>query len=338
MKALTQRQQNILCCIIQRYVETATPVASKHLVKSYQMDCSSATVRNEMVNLEKMGYISQPHTSAGRIPTDRGYRFYVDSLMKWEHLDSQTMKSIKEPMINAKGDMNLILEAASQILGKISKELSVVLTPWISWGIFDRLELIALTMTKILVVIHVQSRLVKTVIIEVDSDLETKDLEKTAQLLNERLHGLTLEEIKNTIGLRLHDVRKVNRSLLNQVMDSASFLFDFSEPLDIHTCGTQNIISQPEFTDTNMLEHILSLIDDRRDLIDLFHRKTKRIEVTIGRENADEKLQSFTIVRSSYTRGRDVGTLGIIGPIRMHYQAILPLVDCMTKTMSKLLS
>lgn len=338
MSELKTRQKSVLRCIVQSYIETASPVGSNLLVKKHRLDCSPATIRNEMANLVAMGYIKQPHTSAGRVPTDEGYRFYVDCLMKRERLSPRERQEIRGRMEKARGDVSLILEEASRILGKISKELGVVFTPWVSWGIFDRLELIGLSQRKVLVVIHVRSRLVKTVILEVESDLEQGDLGKTAAVLNERFSGLTLEEIQRTISDRIRDVRRGNPALVRCVAESASDLFNFSEPLEVHTCGTQNILAQPEFSDVSMLERILTLIDDRRDLVHLFQRKVGETGVAIGRENKDKRLNSFTVIAACYRRGRDVGNLGVIGPTRMRYRKILPLVDYVARTMSQFLS
>lgn len=333
------RQKSVLRSIVRTYIDEASPVGSHHLVKKYRLNYSPATIRNEMANLENMGYIERPHASAGRIPTDRGYRFYVGSLMKQEKLSRQEHERIHEQIEKAGGDVNHVLEEASRILGRISKELGVVLTPWISWGVFDRLELIELSEKKVLVVIHVRSRLVKTVILKVESELKQGDLEKTASVINERLSGLTLEEIKNTIDHRVRDAGRGNRMLMHRVVESAPELFDFStEHLEVHTCGTHNILNQPEFSNVGMLESILSLIDNKRHLIHLFHRKVSKTEVIIGQENGDEALKSFTIIMTCYNRGKDMGTLGVIGPTRMQYRKILPLMDFMAKTMSQFLS
>jgi heat-inducible transcriptional repressor len=338
MEDLDRRQKNVLRWIVQSYIRTASPVGSSHVVKQYRMQCSPATVRNEMSLLEKRGYIRQPHTSAGRVPTDQGYRFFVDGLMKPEPLQSEEKERIQQRMEKASGDCNRLLEEASAILGQVSRELGVVLTPWISWGIFDRLELIELTEKKILVVIHVQSRLVKTVILELEGRLESSDLNKAKAILNERLHGLTLEEIRENIGRRMIDIYGSHRKLLQRIVKAAGNLFDFSEPLEVHTFGTQNILTQPEFHDAAMLEPIFRLIDNKRNLIQLFYRKVEGTQVTIGRENTNESLKPFTVVVSSYNRGKDRGTLGIIGPTRMRYTKILPLLDYMASAVSHYLS
>lgn len=335
---LGTRQKKLLRWIVQSYIDDAKPVGSKHLVERYRLNWSPATVRSEMVALEERGFVQQPHTSAGRIPTDTGYRFYVASLMKREALSGVEQDQIREKMENSGGNVSLVLEEASRILGRVSRELGIVLTPWISWGIFDRMELIRLAERKILAVIKVRSRLVKTVVIEIESDLADEDLERVSSVLNERLSGLTLEEIQRTIADRVKHAGQADPVMLRQVVDSAPQLFDFSEPLDVHTCGTQNIVSQPEFSDTNRLESILNLVDNKRQLIHLFHRKVDDTEVTIGCEHEDESLHDFSVITACYYRGKDVGTLGVIGPTRMRYGKIVSLIDFMADAMSSYLS
>ncbi|HHS13237.1 MAG TPA: heat-inducible transcription repressor HrcA [bacterium] len=338
MESLTKRQRKVLRCAVQSYIQTAVPVGSHYLVKTFPLDCSPATVRSELSNLEKMGYMHQPHVSSGRIPTDKGYRYYVNHLMRKSTIDEQSDQNIRSRMDSAEGDVKRVVVEASRILGQISEELGVVLSPWLSWAVFDRLELIGLSYGKVLVVIHVKNRMVKTMVLEVESDFNQEDLYRTASVLNERLHDLTLEEIKHSIVRRVEDTQEIYRPLMRRLVESASHLFNFSEPLDIHTCGTQNILLQPEFSDMRLLESMFDLIDDRTELIQLFHRNIQKTQVTIGIENQDDRLVPFTVIKTVYRRGNDRGTLGVIGPTRMEYSRILPLVDHIARTVSEYLS
>jgi heat-inducible transcriptional repressor len=338
MNNLTKRQEKILQSLVHGFIETATPISSGFLVRRCRLPWSTATVRNELAHLESRDYIQKPHTSAGRIPTDKGYRFYVNTLKAWEQVTQEEHGQISECMEDVGGNLKLILEEASRILGTISNELGVVLTPWLTWGIFDHLELISLSSRKILIILHVRSRMVKTVILEMESDLQEKDLEPTASLLNERLSGVTLHEIKTTIADRMRNVNAGNQILMKRVVQSASQLFDFSEPLDVHMRGTHNILSHPEFAEKDLWESVIGLIEDKRGLIYLFNRRVQKPEVTIGIEHGDRRLFPFSVIAAPYNRGKDVGTLGIIGPTRMPYQKILPLVDTMAKMMSQFLS
>jgi heat-inducible transcriptional repressor len=290
-----------------------------------------------MADLEKMGYITHPHTSAGRVPTDSGYRIYVNTLMRHRKLLNEEKDSIRKRLERAEGDVHQLLQEASRILGHVTRELGVVLTPWLSWGILDSIEFIALSENKVLAVVRVRSRLVKTVVLEVKSALRQKDLKKAAQILNERLSGLTLDEVRSTLSDRL-PVEVKSMEPVSTMLERASDLFDFSEPLEVHTCGTQHILMQPEFADTDMLERILSLVDDRRKLIALFNKNIDKTDVSIGRENRDSHMRPFTVISTTYKRGKDVGTLGIIGPTRLQYGKILPLVEYISNVMSDNLS
>ena len=336
--SLLPRQKNVLRWVVKTYIENAAPVGSRQLVQKYRLKYSPATVRTEMACLEGLGLIEQPHTSAGRIPTDEGYRYYVGGLVKQKKLTTEERLGIQDEMKKARGNVSRLLEQASLILGRHSNELAVVLTPWIAWGILDRLEFIELTGNKILVVIHVKNRFVKTFILECDSEFKQNDLETLASALSERLSGLSLEKIKGSIKALVSNLSGINPALLRLVVESADELFDFAEPIEVYTCGTQNILGQPEFSDTKLLEVIMQLLDNRRKLIDLFHRKVEESELCIGSENEDSKLKSFTVIRASYSRGKDRGTLGIVGPTRMQYSRIIPLIDTLAQTMSEYLS
>jgi heat-inducible transcriptional repressor len=320
---------------VQSYIQSATPVGSRQLVKQYRLDWSSATVRNEMANLENMGYVNQPHTSAGRIPTDKGYRYYVNNLKKREYLEPQECETIDKKIDAAGKITSRILEETSKILSEISNELAVVLTPTIYYGVFDRLELIELTQKKVLVVIRVRSHQVKTVIVEIESNLNSKELETTAEVLNQRLSGLTLNEIQNSIKERLRNTSYGHLELIRYIMDSSTELFDFSEPVSIHKFGTPNIVVQPEFTDRGRLENIFNIIDDSNSLIKLFRRNVRDTKIVIGRENEDERLHELTVISTNYTRGKEVGTMGIIGPTRMQYSRILSLMSHVSNKMSE---
>ncbi len=338
MDVLTKRQKKIFRLVVMNHFRTAVPVGSTHLVKERSLDCSAATIRKEMTVLEERGFLAQPHTSAGRVPTDKGYRHYLDYIMKQEPLDPHIRNEIENNICEARGNVKLILETASRILGVASQELGVVLTPWIAWGILDRLELIELTDNRILVVIRLRDRLVKTVVLDLPKKPSQSALNRVASILNERLSGLSLEEINTSIKSRINDVGLPEREIMTTIVDSQHLLFDFTEPLDVHTCGTQNIVGKPELSDSDNLNNFFRLIDDRQRLIGLFHRQVNKTEVYIGRENRDEKLNPFSVVTCCYRRGRDVGSLGVIGPKRMPYHKVVPLVDAMAETMSRFLS
>lgn len=327
MHELSKRQKSLLRHVIQDFIDTASPVGSDHLVRKHRLDCSPATVRNEMMNLESMGFLSQPHTSAGRIPSDKGYRYYVNHLMRSETLKSEERAQIDAQISQFTGDVRTIFEEASRILGQISNELGLVLTPWMSHWVFDYLELIPLSSRKVLVVIRVRSRNVKTVVLEIQNEISADDLCTTASLLNERLSGLTLEEIKNTMYDRIRNLSEGNPGIIREMVNSVNELFGLTDSTELLTAGTQNILSQPEFSNRELIDVFLGLVENRNDLVSVMKNYSRTPQISIGKENRSKKLCAFSIVKAGYRVGGDSGTIGVIGPTRMPYSRILPLVN-----------
>jgi len=338
MQGLSKRQKTLLRHIVQNYIDTAAPVGSDHLVKKHRLDCSPATVRNEMANLESMGFIRQPHTSAGRVPSNKGYRYYVSHLMRPEKLKPEHQNRIDSQIGRFTGDVRKIFEEASQILGKISNELGLVLTPWMSNWVLDRLELISLSSRKILVVIRVRSRSVKTVVLEISSDFSTEDLSNTESLLNERLSGLTLDDIQNTMFDRTRDVNRGNPSIIREMVNSVEELFGLSGSTELLTAGTRNILSQPEFSEKKMVDAFLGLVENRNDLVCAMKESCDAPQISIGDENDNCRLSAFSIVKAGYRMGGNTGAIGVIGPTRMPYNRIVPLVNHVAVSISHHLS
>lgn len=338
MQDLSKRQKSLLRHIIQNYIDTATSVGSDYLVKKHRLDCSAATVRNEMMNLESMGFIQQPHRSAGRIPSEKGYRYYVSHLMRSEKLKHEYKERIDAQIGQFTGDVRKIFEEASRILSRISNELGLVLTPWMSNWIFDCLELISLSSRKILVVIRVKNRNAKTVVLEIRNEYSTEDLHRTASLLNERLSGLTLEEIKNTLSERTNNVSGSHPSIIHEMVSSADELFDMSGSTELLTSGTRNILLQPEFSRKEMMDAFLRLVENQNDLVCAMKECHDTLKVSIGNENKNCRLKAFSLIKAGYQVGGNSGSIGVIGPTRMPYSRILPLVNHVAVSISRHLS
>ncbi|RMD85795.1 MAG: heat-inducible transcription repressor HrcA [Calditrichaeota bacterium] len=337
---LNEREKIILNCIVESYVKTATPVGSRYLAKKYNLSWSPATIRNVMNDLEEMGYLKQPHTSAGRVPTDKGYRFYVDSLISIEALQRKERRMILENLRKVSADVDEILHTSSQVLGKISSQLGVVLAPRFYQGIFQKMELVPISENKILIVISIESGLVKTIMTEIESRVSRDKLYETAWIINERLSGLSLKEIKDSIDRRMADISKGEESLIRMIIESSDKLFTFEEHKDVHVGGTVNIMSNPEFSDQEHLIKMLELIESKQIILHLFDEQGKadKISITIGEEHKDEIFRNCSVITTSYHIGNVTGTLGVVGPTRMQYAKIIPLVDYMGKVLSQLLS
>ncbi|NOY78988.1 MAG: heat-inducible transcription repressor HrcA [Calditrichaeota bacterium] len=337
---LNSREKEILRLIVHDFILTATPVSSRSLHKNYKLGYSPATIRNVMMDLEERGFLQQPHISAGRVPTNLGYRFYVDSLMKPERLTSREKKIILEDLNTVSSDINHILERASQLLAKISRQLSVVLIPHFYEGIFEKLELVPISGNRTLMVLKLHSGLVKTIMMELDFQISRKKLDTTARILNRRLYGLKLGEIKRTIDQRLRNVSGGHADMIQYFIHQANDLFDFEEWEEVYYGGTRNIVHQPEFTDQRRLESLMTLLDNRKSIIQSLTKigNNHKIVVKIGEENRDLNIQHCSLVTTSYHVGSVHGTLGIIGPTRMRYSKIIPIVDYMSQVLSHVLT
>lgn len=341
VEELTERERTILRYIIYNFIQTAKPVGSRYLAKRYSLGLSPATIRNTMADLEYFGYIDHPHTSAGRIPTDKGYRVYVDSLMEVEQLTEEEKQEITHTL-KTSADTEEMLRESSRLLGKISNQLSIVSAPHLSSGVFEKLELITISSAKIMAVISIKFGLVKTIMMEVHSEIPREKLETISRILNERLSGLTLQQIRDTFADRVKDMTHEETGLIRLFINLKNKLFDGVRERDkIHIGGAQNILHQPEFIDLENFHTIIELLDNEGVIIHILEKhesKEGNIAITIGKEHGDEKLKNYSLVISPYNIGETMGTVAVIGPKRMNYSKVIPVVDYMAKTISFVLS
>jgi len=337
---LPPRGKTVLGAIIDHYITTAQPVGSKIISHKYDLGISPATIRNTMMELEEMGLLDHPHTSAGRVPTDKGYRIYVDQLLKPEKLSAPEKKRIKEKITLDYKAIEELLEQASQVLGDISKQLGVSLAPSFDKGILTNVDLIPVAEKKLLVILAVKSGLVKTILLEAESSLKSLALERTKSILNQRLCGLTLKEIMESMDKRLKETSSADPKLLKLFLNSKEVFLSFQKEENIHLGGTLNIVNQPEFQDQDKLSSLIELLEEKKTLAELFARKSIKegITITIGKELKRKDFSPLSLVTSSYQTKDLKGTIGIIGPKRMKYGKLVPLVDYTAKLLSEILS
>lgn len=334
---LTQRESSILKSLIVNFVNNATPIGSRFLSKAFKNWLSPATIRNIMMDLEEKGLVAQPHTSAGRIPTDLGYRCYVDDLMMMERLTKPEKQQIEQDLKNvANEDVEAILEKSCEMLSKISNQLGIVLSPRFYQGKFDKLELVKISENKLLVIITIASGLVKTIVMEIKYSIPAEKLEETARILNERLSGLTLRKIRNTFKNRMSDINYGDENLISQFSESVDKIFSIDDE-HVHLRGTQNIFLQPEFAHRERITSLLELIDNQKILIRVFNDTTKddeKISITIGQENKEELISNCSLITAVYKIGDVTGILGVLGPTRMKYEKVTSLVDYIAREIS----
>ena len=342
---LSAREKQILKVLIDHYITRAEPVASRILAKTYDLGLSPATIRNTIKDLEEMGLLNQPHTSAGRVPTVQGYRLYVDYLLQPEKLSFVDREKIRKNIRKEYSGIDQVLEQTSRILGSVSSQLGVAISPRFESGIITRLELIPVAERRVLVVLAMKSGLAKTVLLEVETDLGDLALSDTATVLNERLCGLTIGEMRMTIEKRLAQPTMGDPRLIKMFIESTEALLKFPERSEVHLGDTRYILSQPEFKDPTKIRELFDLIEERQTVFELVSRAgiMEGITVTIGVEggkNADESgsTEQLSLLSSTYSAGKFKGILGVIGPTRMPYSKLVGVVDYTAKRLSEILS
>jgi heat-inducible transcriptional repressor len=338
---LNEREQSILRHVVHNYIQTATPVGSRYISKHNESGLSAASIRNVMADLEDLGFLSHPHTSAGRVPTDFGYRFYINYLMEVEQLSEEEKVRIQGYLTQA-NDAEEMLKETSKLLGEISRQLSVVTAPNLNSGIFEKIELIPIASSKVLVIISIRTGIVRTVMMEIGVEVHRELLDRIGQLMNERLSGLTLKEIRDTFANRVRDMKDEKTGLVRLFIDSVDQLFtDAKEKDKLHIGGTKNLIEQPEFIDPKNFRSVIELIENEDIIVHLLEKHDEKQEgyvVTIGSENNENSAKDYSFVTATYDAAGVTGRVGVIGPTRMNYSKMIPLVDYVAQAIARMLS
>jgi heat-inducible transcriptional repressor len=335
---LTEREQNILSAVVHQFLLTGTPVGSRVVSKSSTQNLSAASIRNVMADLEEKGYLGHPHTSAGRVPTSKGYRIYVDSILQLTSLSISEQARINENIGQYEGDIDRILDQTLNVLSTISNQLGVILTPQFEEGILEKLDLVKLSSEKLLVVLSIRSGIAKTITLEVSSEIQQERIMLISQILNERLAGLRIRDIRLTFVERVRDLIHEDTGLVRLFIDSADKVFDFSRFSDVRYSGTTNIISKPEFADVHRFSTLIEMLESKNIIIHMMQKRseTSELKITIGSEN-DEMVKDCSIITAPYRVGEVEGVLGIIGPMRMSYQRVIPIVDYTARFITRLM-
>ena len=341
---LTDRERQVLEAVIETYVQTAEPAGSRTIAKRHhQLGLSPATIRNTMSDLEEKGYLYHPHTSAGRIPTDLAYRVYVDYLMRPPIVAPAQAQHIRGELEGQRSAVETILSRAAQVLGVLTSELGVAVGPTIEEAVLERLDLLQVSTERLLLVLALKSGAVRTIFVEVPTELPAESIQKVTVVLNERLAGLTLKEIRTTLAQRLRDAspREPGSSeLLNIFIQEADELFEVpvAHAGPVHLGSTQPLAGQPEFATRAQLQGLLD-VTERRDLLReaLTARGGEGLSITIGQEHSDARLSPFTLVTSTYRFGPLSGVIGVMGPTRMAYDKIAALVNHTSQLVGELL-
>lgn len=324
---LDDRKVTILKAIIKTYLETGEPVGSRTISKYTDLKLSSATIRNEMSDLEELGYILQPHTSAGRIPSDQGYRFYVDQIMQEKE---QEVTEVKELMIQRVDRVELVLKKLAQLLANNTNYAAMISGPQYHHNKLKFIQLSQMDERKLLVVIVVEGNLIKNTMMDVSDEITREELLNLNILLNSALNGLTIAEINLDVISRLKEQAGPHSHVVDLVLNAvAAAIRADDEDLQIYTSGATNIFKYPELSDGEKASQLLSTLEQKemlQELIDDVNASEENtgIQVYIGDETPLQTMKDCSVVTANYELGEGIrGTIGIIGPKRMDYEKVL---------------
>lgn len=338
---LSKRKQQLLEAVIREYVANAEPVGSRTISRRYNMNLSPATIRNEMADLEETGFLEQPHTSAGRIPSQKGYRFYVDYMMEDFSLSKDEERSIKQSLDKAM-DVDKIISEASRVLSSAARHTALILGPQFKNSSFHQMKIVPLNNKKGLVVLITGLGFIKNRVMDLPQNLSSSELQQVVGYLNRKLYGLTIDQVTESL------VNELKRDLFRrmELLEQAFLLLEESlrEEVKVRVFlgGTTNILNQPEFKDVEKIRKFLSLFEQDELLSSLLESDDKNeagVIIKIGRENHLEEIHECTLITSAFSvEKHNVGRIGVLGPTRMNYSRVVSVVKLISDHLNRLLA
>ncbi|PIE35061.1 heat-inducible transcription repressor HrcA [candidate division KSB3 bacterium] len=342
---LDDRQSKILIAVVCDYITTADPVGSRTIARKYGFGLSPATIRNIMADLEDMGFLTQPHTSAGRVPTDRGFRFYVDRLDLFQKSLEELTSSQIEGVLHSETELGNLIKKATDLLSQLSNQAGLVLGPNLKNTICRHIDFIKLNNSQVLVIFIAESGLVHKRVIVLEEEISQDVFDKMSKLITTELMGLSLAKIRaKLVGMMENEKSQFDHLYAQAIKLSQQFFDDEDQDeSELYVGGTFNMISQPEFMDVEKMRHLFKAFEEKRLLIHILDEclgeDPDGTRVIIGEENLVDDMQDLSFVLSSYKYGdRSLGVIGIIGPKRMNYTQVIPIVEYTANTVSRLLT
>lgn len=328
---ISQRKLEILKAVIDDYIISAVPVASRTINRKYMPNFSSATIRNEMADLEEMGLLTSPHTSAGRIPSDRAYRLYVDQLMSQASLTREEMELIRQTATRRTDELEEVIRRTASVVSELTHYTTLVLAPQLRRMTLRRIQLVGLTRGTALVVIVTDAAVAKDAIIRVPENLDDDDLIEISRRLTERFAGHALTDVDVNMVHGMREELQKNREFFNSLMTVLEDTVVQSDGGELVMEGAVNIFNYPEYKDAEKARAFLKFLETRENLYRMLAGRTKRAySITIGGENDDPDLRDCSLVTATYRVGkRSVGSIGVIGPTRMNYPRVMQVLSLM---------
>jgi heat-inducible transcriptional repressor len=338
---LDERTKQVLLAVIQCYIGVPGPVGSRLVTKKYSFGLSPATIRNIMSDLEDMGYLRQPYTSAGRVPTDSGYRFYVDSLLSdRQQIKGDPLADLTKKLEALRQDINSFLHEASRMLSSLTHYIGVTMTPGAGSTTLTRIEMIKYRGDQLAVIMFTDEGLIKNKVFSIDPELSQKNLNRIAAYINSRYSGLTLDDIRKRVINEMTRDSLLCDSLIEEALKICGNAFS-SSPGNVYMSGLSDMLSLPDFSDVERIKELLKTIEDKHVVVKLLDKiaEADGTQVFIGSENPVDEMKQFSIVAATYKEGnRPIGAIGIIGPTRMNYIDAISIVDLTANYITRVLS
>ncbi|HNX29206.1 MAG TPA: heat-inducible transcriptional repressor HrcA [Syntrophomonadaceae bacterium] len=335
---LDERKRKILESIVKDYVETAEPVGSRAVVKKYALNISSATVRNEMADLEDMGYLEQPHTSSGRIPSETGFRYYVDYIMEKQKLSDTEIDLLNQLIDDNADELNEFIGRIGYFLSQVTNYASFVVVPSVKFKEFRSIQLVPLEKEKALILLVTDTGMIIHRKIDVPGSVEQEDLEQIGRIFNQVLKNKKINGINRSDLQYLRESLKQKRRIVDRALQEIDYLLKNNSDERLLVSGTLNILNEPEFKDLDKLRRILTLLEASDGFKDLIpSNMSEEVDITIGHENKTDDIKDLSLVYAGYKSFGEPGTIGLIGPVRMEYWKAAGTVEAVRSAIEKAL-
>lgn len=339
---LPEREREVLTTIIEAYIASASPVGSRAVSKQSQLGLSPASIRNIMADLTESGYLAQPHTSAGRVPTAKAFRFYLDEVMRLSPLSTAHQRQITDNLATAGLELDDLLRQASRLLSGLSLQVSMVIVPNHAATRWKRIDFSLLNPGLVLVLLVLQGGIVRKRVIETSPELTGDDLASCANYLNHLFSNMTITEVRTRLVAELKEAKRSLNALYRRALTMARSTFDQEREAanEVIVDGTPNILSQPEFTDADHMRELMRVLEERTLLLELLDKTANELKtiITIGDESDQAALADLGVITAPYGAGsHPLGAIGLIGPLRMDYAKLVPVVNFTASALTRLL-
>lgn len=338
---MDERKNKILRAIVQDYIETAEPVGSRTLAKKFDLGVSPATIRNEMADMEEMGLIEQPHTSAGRIPLDAGYRYFVDCLMDRPKLSVEHKNVIEHETTKRIAEIQEVISNTSKLLSQLTSLTSIVISPHRAKSSFNKMHFLPYQPGQAIMVVVKENGAVENQIVDIGENVTAEELQRIANVFNEKMKGHTMTDVRHGLLHEIYSELTRQRELIDHALELLTTVFDqpAEEKNKVYLDGALNMLNQPEFKDVDKVRNLLHVFEEDEQVKRLLVPVSDGLTVTIGGENSVKELKNCSVISATYQiDGEPVGSIGVIGPTRMDYPKAMAMVDFMTKTLTELLT